>query len=441
MSMLIREPIWGDVEFDDLEEAIIRTPQMQRLAWIRQLGTVYVAYPGATHTRFEHSLGTCHISGKVFDAASKNSDIDIPPEERTLVRLLGLLHDISHVPFGHVLEDELRLFGDETHDTRERLDIFLKPISENPRVQQVLDTRHIPELLDTVSEILSSKPGEGPKPYLLEMVKDTVCADLLDYLRRDYYSLGIRRQYDERIYHYFSVALHRGKPHFIVELTEEGHRAEDSLTEIEHLLRIRYTMAERAFYHPTKLAADAMLDKAIFHSDVRRNRTVIDWLGDEGLLNYLEQQLFEYAMAGKLGKLLRARDLYKPAYMVSWKNRGTRLVKWQKYMEPEGRREAEHEIAKIASRLAGKQRSTVNPEDVTIFCPQWEMNMKEAAVLVRDEEGQIRPLKEREDSQAGQINDRHMRLWRFYAFCPRGLEEYVGKACERQFGFPNEYVP
>lgn len=437
MSMLVREPIWGDVAFDDLEEAIIRTRQMQRLVWIRQLGTVYVAYPGATHSRFEHSLGTCHISAKVFDAALTNSEVHLPPEDRHLVRLLGLLHDVSHIAFGHVLEDELRLFGDETHDTRNRLEIFLKPISADPKVQQALSGRYPPGLFDTVAEVLSSKPDELEKPYLLEMVKDTICADLLDYLARDYYSLGIRRAYDERIYHYFSVVTYRNKPHLILELTEEGLRAEDSLTEMENLLRIRYTLAERVFYHPTKLAADAMLDKAVFHSDVRADRAIIDWLGDEGLLNYLAQQHVAHPVAARLASLLRARNLYKPAYILGWRSRG-RQVKWQKYMEPEGRRQVEHQIAKAANLVASKHGKTVAYEEVAVVCPQWEMSMKEAGVLVRDEEGDIRPLKDYADSQAGQINERHKRLWKFYAYCPADLKVYVKEACEHVFGLPNE---
>lgn len=439
MSIVIRDQVWDDIVLDELEAAIIDTKEMQRLRWIRQLGTAYVSYPSANHVRFEHSLGTCHIAGRIFDAAEKNKDEGIPmtQEDRTLVRLLGLLHDVSHIAFGHVLEDQLCVFGKETHDTPDRLELFIDPIAENDRVQSALEHGYPSNLFHRIKNILGSKPKELDKPYLLEIVKDTVCADLLDYLRRDYRTLGIRRQYDDRIYQYFSVArCDDGKAHLIVELTDKGRRAEDSLTEIENLLRIRYTMAERVWFHHTKLGFDALIDKAVFYSDIRTDRQVMDWLGDEGLIVHLERLGTEYPIASKLGKRLRSRKHYVPAYTVSYANRGG-PEQWKDCMAPQGRRDAE---AEIATRAAAKG-AAITLEDVVVLCPPWRMSMKEAAVLVRDEKGKIMPLSERGDSQAQGINERHERLWRFYAYCPAHLTAAVGEACQGVFGHANEYVP
>ena len=428
--------MWGDLQFDELEAAIIQTPEMQRLRWIKQLGTAYVAYPGATHTRFEHSLGTCHIAGKVFDAARANSDVRLTKRDRALVRLVALLHDVAHIPFGHILEDELRLFGENTHDKAARVKLFLRPIAKDPTVQQLLRQRRRSRLDDQIAKILSSEPDELPKPYILEMVKNTVCADLLDYLARDYHYLGIRRVYDERIFHYFTVEMcDDGKPHFIVKLTEEGRHAEDSLTEMDNLLRIRYTLAERVWYHHAKLAADSMLDKALSDPDiVIKHRAVADRCGDEALLDHFERQRAEYPVAAELGELLKQRRLYKPAYVVAFGERGSRSAKWHKYMEPRGRRNAEDKIVEDAHAIAQSHGDAVRPEQVAIFCPEWEMNMKEALVLVHDEKRPVEPLMEHPISNAKDINQQHQRLWKFYVFCAEGVLSYVRQACEARFG-------
>jgi HD superfamily phosphohydrolase len=439
MSIVIREPIWGDIEFTALEAAIIGTRQMQRLRWIKQLGTGSIPYPSANHTRFEHSIGTCHVAGRIFDAAAKNAHdprIRFTDSDRRFVRLLGLLHDVSHIAFGHILEDELRLFGDETHDTEQRLTEFISPIAEDPAVKQALGHKHPERFFRRIISTLASEPDDISKPYLLEMVKDTVCADLLDYLARDYRFLGISRVYDERIYRYFSVAEHKGKPHLVVQLTENGRRADDSLTEMENLLRIRYTLAERVFYHETKLGIDALLDKALYHSNVLSDRRVIDWLGDEGLLLYLKSLDPDCPISVRLADRIRYREHYVPAYMVTFDKRG-KFVKWKNYMEPPGRRKAEQQIINAAT-LRGH---TLDYEDVVVFCPQWEMNMKAANVLVRGENDDIRALKDRTDSQADKINERHMQLWRFYVYCPAQWAAAVAEASQDVFGCDNEYVP
>lgn len=434
MASVIREPVWGDVVFDELEAAIIDTKEMQRLRWIRQLGTACVVYPGATHSKFQHSLGTCHVAGRIFDAAMKNKDpdIDMTPEDRALVRLLGLLHDILHIAFGHILVDELRMFDKETHDTGERLKLFLDAIAKDPRVQSAIPDSYPPDLFETITHMLASEPDDLSRPFLLEIVKDTVCADLLDYLRRDYYYLGIQRVYDDRTYDYFSVAEHEGKPHLIVELTENGRRAEDSLTELYHLLRIRYTLAERVYFHETKLAFDAMLDKAVYHSELRQQRSRIDALGDEGLLNYLENT-DPCPLVNQLGKLLKARDHYRPAYMVSCEKKGGRR-RWQPFMVADERRKAERRIAEEAG-------PAVKYEELAIFCPDWGMSMKEADVRVRDEQGDIHALKKHTESDARRINQQHQRLWRFYAYSIEDTRDVVADTCEDIFGCKNEYLP
>src|SRR5262245_43294033 len=104
---LIRDAVHGDIELGSLEVELIDTPEFQRLRGIRQLGTAYLVFPSAMHTRFEHSLGTSWMAHRIVRAIERN--FAISREEEDLIRVTALLHDITHVPFGHTLEDERRV--------------------------------------------------------------------------------------------------------------------------------------------------------------------------------------------------------------------------------------------------------------------------------------------------------------------------------------------
>src|SRR5689334_3314525 len=104
----IRDPIHGFITVNEWEREIIISPIFQRLRRIRQLGWTEMVYPGANHTRFEHSLGVMHTATRMFDAATTkgmtsllahNFNEDGLRRERVLVRLAALMHDLGHPPF------------------------------------------------------------------------------------------------------------------------------------------------------------------------------------------------------------------------------------------------------------------------------------------------------------------------------------------------------
>ena len=99
--MKIYDSVHGFIHFNEIESALIDTEVFQRLHYIHQLGISYMIYPGATHTRFEHSLGTMHIATQIFDQISED------PYWRQIVRLAALCHDLGHLPFSHVAEEVL----------------------------------------------------------------------------------------------------------------------------------------------------------------------------------------------------------------------------------------------------------------------------------------------------------------------------------------------
>ena len=111
---VVRDAIYGDIRLTTDEYEVMDTPEMQRLRPIKQLGLTDMIYPGATHSRLAHSLGTLERVEHLFSAVEKQNGVRIEPEIRIAGRLYALTHDVTHVPFVHTLEDELCFF--ERHD-------------------------------------------------------------------------------------------------------------------------------------------------------------------------------------------------------------------------------------------------------------------------------------------------------------------------------------
>src|SRR2546422_11624815 len=103
---IIRDAVHGDMIFNREELRLIDTPQMQRMRGIKQLGASSLVYPGAVHTRFEHSLGTCWVAKRIIEAIRHNhaaAGLSVPIDEYTerVISAAALLYDITHIPYGH----------------------------------------------------------------------------------------------------------------------------------------------------------------------------------------------------------------------------------------------------------------------------------------------------------------------------------------------------
>ncbi|GAF86430.1 unnamed protein product, partial [marine sediment metagenome] len=248
----LRDAVHGDIQLSGPEVALLDTPQMQRLRGIRQLGAAYLVYPGAQHTRFEHCLGTCWMAKRIVGELESHGGLALGEVESQAVSLAALAHDVTHIPFGHTFEDERRLLG--RHDQSSlRYDLLLG----RGELGEALNGSEAGRL---ALEIL--RPGsDGPegRRHLHDIVNGTICADLLDYLRRDNYFCGLRYEFDDRIFHYFRVADGR----LALAISQGGLLRRDALSEITNLLRIRYVLSERVYYHHAKIAAGVMISKAI----------------------------------------------------------------------------------------------------------------------------------------------------------------------------------
>src|ERR671914_1812117 len=166
----IRDPIHGFIKLDEWERDIINQPAFQRLRRIRQLAWTDMVYPGATPSRFEHSLGVMYVATRLFDALCQRNEPLLTSElnynnaglqrQRQLVRLAALLHDIGHGPFSHAAEEMLPLNPSiNMHYTHEQysaaiVEFALKDVIENHPINQ--NNYHI--TVDEIKDLFLEKP-------------------------------------------------------------------------------------------------------------------------------------------------------------------------------------------------------------------------------------------------------------------------------------------
>jgi HD superfamily phosphohydrolase len=292
------DPVHKDIYWNELERLIIDSRPYQRLRFVKQLGTTLKVYPSAEHSRFTHGLGTLKMAQAMIDrvVANRSGQHKVPSlldeweadgsidtrlgEATVLARLSALIHDICHVPFGHTIEDDLKVLT--RHDAnQQRFRRIWQQLPED--VQRVIEgasttmpvpgreTRLMVELQRIVLDKLKPPVGQdwsaSPYPFVGDVVNNTICADLLDYLSRDHYFTGLPFDLGDRFMDNFYIApsyipsSHRER--LVVRVTRAGESRTDIVGELLKYLRFRYEITERALYHKSKLAYDAMLGKLL----------------------------------------------------------------------------------------------------------------------------------------------------------------------------------
>jgi HD superfamily phosphohydrolase len=414
--LLLRDPVQGDIFLTEMETRVMDTREMQRLRNIKQLGTAHLVFPGCVHTRFDHSLGALAAAHRMLENL-RLAGFHIDPQDAALVRLAILTHDVTHIPYGHTFEDERQIFP--RHDAGPRLDYFFGPGSELGR------TLHELGVVDQIRGILTGTP---PSPWMGQVVSSTVDADLLDYLRRDSFFAGLRQDYDDRIFSYF--ILENGQ--LLVNMVKHGIDRPDARTEILHLLRMRYMLTERIYLHHAKIAAGAMISKALeLHAQRGLREEALYDLGDQTFVDLLAR-LPGPAIATELVENLAARRLYKRAYVLSAVSLGDGLGAFiEQYAGQSADREA------VENNIAAKAK--LKPGQVIFYCPKASF-FKEVRVPVKVRAG-TGPLFKL-DSNAGEVgamSRQYENLWRTYVFCPPEKVDAVRRACEKYFGIPSEF--
>lgn len=410
---LIRDAVHGDIEMDSLEVELMDTPEFQRLRGIKQLGTAYLVFPSAVHTRFEHSLGTSWMAHRILQSIERTRSIT--REEAMLIRVSALLHDITHIPFGHTLEDERRVLPRHDKD-EQRVDFFLRSSAAG----RILKREGIQE------QVIATIAGNDT--FESDIVGGAISADLLDYLRRDTYFCGLSQNYDQRIFESFVVDNGR----LVMNLEKQGRLRQDALSELVNLLRIRYTLSERVYYHHTKVSSGAMISKAV-ELALREGMTVeeLRTLRDETLMWTLRELYTGNATVLHLLNRLESRQLYRACHVLSTElgeKRRLEIVS-RFHHDLEAREAAETSIARASGIL---------PQEIIIYCPSFGMSLAEAEVPVRVDSGGLRPLSDGNNEEIRILKEKHKELWKFYVLIDRDVwdrRDRVKNAAAAYIGF------
>ena len=208
---VINDTIHGSFSIDGVREDLLSTPEFNKLSHIKQLGLAHLVFPGAHHTRFEHSLGVSHLAGRMADSLS------LSEEESTIVEVAAMLHDVGHGPYSHTLEHILHERGgaDHMHITEGIITGDYEILSDEER-SLFPERRTVPEILESygidpkeVSSLIHGPDaggkernlfhwGEGAEAFhsqdhtMGHLVHGPVDCDQMDYLLRDAHFTGVR---------------------------------------------------------------------------------------------------------------------------------------------------------------------------------------------------------------------------------------------------------
>ncbi len=412
-------------------------------------------------------------------------------EAIVLARLGALLHDIGHLPFGHTIEDDLNLLT--PHDSGEsRLRSIWDEVSASWRKQLDEAARQdrsieVDQLLQNLNPlrsgqlfaelrwlILSSqKSPTGTHlnaadnlsyPFVADLVGNTICADLLDYLERDHLFTGLPLRLGKRYLSSFYITPGRRgglyRERMALVIAREGRERKDIVTEILKHLRYRYELQERVLVHHTKLAADAMVGKtfelwleaqeaALRRNERRREELwaevppdfrspedvadltiekltpaskagriarfelekVLRQHGDDGVLERIASKRHNATAraAAGLAEALLNRDLYKPAANAAGAAAAEDLFK----------EFGSHEARRRLEEAACEHAEINDPWHVVIWIPDPKMRLKLAELLVDDGRG---VAKFKDKSQRGSdIYEAHKQLWTISVFVHPGV--------------------
>ena len=232
---IINDPVFGFLSIpNDLIYDVLQHPYVQRLNRIRQLGLSYLVYPGATHSRFGHSLGAMHLMQEAIRSL-RLKGVDITEQEETAAMIAILLHDIGHGPFSHVLEHTI--VDGVTHEDISLL--MMLRINEDLHGQ-----------LDTAIAIFKN---EYPKHFLHQLISSQLDVDRMDYLCRDSFFTGVQegRVASERLLKMLDVRDDK----LVVQIK--------GIYSVEKFLVARRLMYWQVYLHKTSVAAEQHLIKIL----------------------------------------------------------------------------------------------------------------------------------------------------------------------------------
>ncbi len=344
-SKIVQDSLWGFIEFSAAEMILVDSPLVQRLRGVRQLGFAHLLFPNAGYSRFEHSLGVCHVIGE-FSKRFENSSPPVSGAQRTevaksdiqILRLAALLHDVGHIAFSHVSERCLEsysgfsdFFSEMRSALKKEFQCRQKPapaellsvcVCSSPAVRKLIaygQGLQVDSAIRQICQCIIGATQKESKWFLTEMISGDMDADKLDYIPRDCLATGVPLPFDvKRLI--LKTRLARGREpessQVRLAISFTGARALMDLTVSRMMLR------EKIYRHPKVMAAEAMLENALKAA----SRAQPDLINPDNLLLMEDEPLMAAitasdgvgsASAKRLISWLKSRRLLKRAFVFS----------------------------------------------------------------------------------------------------------------------------
>ncbi|MDE1832839.1 MAG: HD domain-containing protein [Candidatus Micrarchaeota archaeon] len=285
--MYIRDPVHKNIDFDDFQERILNTGEMQRLRYIKQMGFCNLVYPGANNTRFEHCAGVMHVAREL--------EARVYEDSRPEVAYIGLLHDIGHGPFSHQSEPILKRYLHKSHEQMG---------------EEIVNGSEIRDILSDAGLDVPFILGYFRDEMNCEIVGGALGADRVDYLMRDSLYTGVAYGIIDYTRIKSKMTEHKGRP----AIYEQG------VSGAESLLIARYFMIKNVYMHHVEIIAEGMFQTALNEAieNERLDPKVVHGLNDAQLFG----RLLDIEGSGGPIHRIMGRDLFKRAF---YKNAGADL--------------------------------------------------------------------------------------------------------------------
>lgn len=351
----LRDPLWNNIMLSEGIKKILSSSVMQKLNKIKQLGPAYLVYPGATHTRLNHSIGVFHLSKRILRQLVISPRCpDISFEGAVSFLCASLLHDLGHFPYAHSLK-ELPLAD---HESLTGKFILSQPLYNEIKENLKIDPAFVAAIVDkNIKQNITSEVI-----FFRNLLSGVLDPDKLDYLNRDAYFCGVPYGIQDIDFIISNIMPHKEKG---IAVYEQG------LPAIENILFSKYLMYRAVYWHKTVRSATAMAKKALFMGlrDKKINPEELYNLDDETLFsNYRESSYKPFSLLGNIAE----RKLYKMVLEMPFCN-GDKNHKILESIDKRHNKENE-----ILSFIRKKHLSNSGEESVIIDMPEkisFEVNL------------------------------------------------------------------